>query len=134
MGQHLCGSVLGVGGRGSAASVEHVPQPGDPLIEGAQFEAMTLGIGSPFEATVAPRSHMVTPDCVAAGWRGWLGWRPRLRAWLGCHAWARCDDADVVTIADHLPRAGRGAGLGREVAHLALDHARVVPTPALLGR
>ena len=66
---------LGVGGRGSAASVEHVPQPGDPLIEGAQFEAMTLGIGSPFEATVAPRSHMVTPDCVAAGWRGWLGGR-----------------------------------------------------------
>src|SRR3954471_4091909 len=97
-----------------------MPQSGDPLIEDAQLEAMTFGIGRAFEAALAPGSDVVTPS-----WR-WIGWHGRL-GWLGGLIRRRCYDANVVTIANHLACCWCGAGLGGKAAHLALDHARVVP-------
>ena len=41
--------------------------------------------------------------------------------------------SDVVVIAEDPARRGGGAGLGREVAHLALDDPWIVPAAARLG-
>src|SRR3712207_5902618 len=96
---------------------------------------MAFGIGGAFEAALPPRSHMVAPGRMAAGRRhGRRGWGPRLRVRLSGPLFGRGDDADVVAVAEHLTCARRGAGLGREVAHRALDHARVAPSLAPLGR
>src|SRR3954453_22172762 len=108
-------------------------QSGNPLIEGTQLEAMTFGIGRAFEAALAPGSDVVTPGWMWTGRHGRLGW-PRLCGWLSGLVRGRCHNTDVVTIADHLAGAWRGACLGGKAAHLALDHTRVVPSPALLDQ
>src|SRR3712207_8047514 len=50
------------------------------------------------------------------------------------HGRWRCNNPDVLLIAEHSAWCGRGPGLGREVAHLALHRTGIVPPPALLGR
>jgi hypothetical protein len=53
--------------------MEGVTQTRDPVIEGAQLEAMAFGIGGAFEATLPPGSDMVAPEGLVTGLLGLPG-------------------------------------------------------------
>ena len=122
-------------------------EAGDPRIEVARVEVLVFAVCRPCEVARTPGSNVVQPEAFPASVRSglrpaaWCALRARSRASGRSggrrgrfrHGWS--DNLDVPGVEQ--PGAGRrcrgGAGLGREVAHLALDDARLVPATALLG-
>jgi len=96
---------LGMCRSGATTWVEHLPQAGDPRVESARLQPMRLGVVRALEAAVAPRSHMIPPKREpAAGGRVRDG---RARGYVRLRRVRHFgrDDADVITVVDHLPRS-----------------------------
>src|SRR3954468_23029067 len=88
-----------------------------------------------------PGLNMSLPEGLTAGLRGLCLAGRRNRSLATRHRsrgdrFGRRNNDDVLVIAQTPGWGGTGGGpaFGREVAHLALDDARVVPAPAALGR
>ena len=113
-----------------------------PVMEGTQVQIVTVAVGDARQAAGPPGSDVLEPSRAAVG----LGRCPSsslcrrhgrggdrrcvttLRSSGGSH------DPDVLRVAKDLPRWRARARLGGKAAHLALDHPRVVPATAALGR